>query len=82
MHDTSWPRHCAEGDANFLEFMNPRRWQRRLRTADQHEALKRVIRELRVSIEDRFGLASVQVRTQATGFEYLDPDCGRDAALP
>ena len=31
------------------------------RTADQHEALKRLIRELRASVEARFRLAAVQV---------------------
>ena len=30
-------------------------------TADQHDAMKRVIRELRMGLEARFGLASIQV---------------------
>ncbi|KAL4858162.1 hypothetical protein ACK3TF_001655 [Chlorella vulgaris] len=32
-----------------------------VRTADQHDSLKRMIRELRVSVQDRFRLAAVQV---------------------
>lgn len=32
-----------------------------VRTADQHDSLKRMIRELRVAVQDRFRLAAVQV---------------------
>ncbi len=47
-------------DANFLEWLRETVAEA-ARTADQHEALKRLIRELRVSVEARFGLAAVQV---------------------
>ena len=48
-------------DTNFLHWLSETVAEAAL-TADQHEALKRAIRELRVSVEARFGLASVQVR--------------------
>jgi hypothetical protein len=31
-----------------------------LRAAEQHESLKKVVRELRASVEDKFGLAAIQ----------------------
>ena len=37
-----------------------------LRASEQHETLKRVVRELRASVEDRFALAAIQV--QGGGF--------------
>ena len=33
-----------------------------LRASEQHEALKRAVRELRASVEDKFALAAIQVR--------------------
>ena len=38
------------------------------RAADQHEALKRIIRELRVSLEARYDLATVQVIFRSFAF--------------
>ena len=60
----------AAGDTNFLEWLSETVAEA-ARTADQHEALKRAIRELRVSVEARFGLASVQVRRRCRSPGWL-----------
>ena len=56
------------GDTNFLEWLNATVADA-ARAADQHEALKRVIRELRAGLEARYDLAAVQVRTQGPWLE-------------
>ena len=60
-------------DANFLEWLRETVAEA-ARTADQHEALKRLIRELRVSVEARFGLAAVQVGSRFVSREVW---CGK-----
>ena len=49
-----------EDHRNFLQWLSTT-VQEAVQTADEHERLKGVIRELKAGIEDRFALAAVQV---------------------
>ena len=51
---------CAASDTNFLEWLSSTVAEA-ARAAEQHESLKRVIRELRAALEERHQLAAVQV---------------------
>ena len=48
-----------EDHRNFLQWLSTT-VQEAVQTADEHERLKGVIRELKAGIEDRFALAAVQ----------------------
>lgn len=60
-------RVTAADDTSFLEWLNVTVADA-ARAADQHEALKRIIRELRVSLEARYDLAAVQVILSSFAF--------------
>lgn len=53
---------CGTGQdsTDFLEWLSFT-VNEALRAAEQHESLKRVIREMRASLEDKFSLAAIQV---------------------
>ena len=51
---------AVEDHRNFLQWLSTT-VQEAVQTADEHERLKGVIRELKAGIEDRFALAAVQV---------------------
>ena len=51
---------AVEDHRNFLQWLSTT-VQEAVQTADEHERLKGVIRELKAGIEDRFSLAAVQV---------------------
>ena len=56
------PMRAGSQDAtNLLEWLSAL-VQDALRASQQHDTLKRVVRELRASLEDRFALAAIQVR--------------------
>ena len=61
-------RGPAVGDSSFLMWLNVTVAEAS-KAADQHEALKRVIRELRAGLEARYDLAAVQVWTPGAGLE-------------
>ena len=50
---------AVEDHRNFLQWLSTT-VQEAVQTADEHERLKGVIRELKAGIEDRFALAAVQ----------------------
>lgn len=56
------PPSCPAADDRDLAAWLRETVDEAVRTADQHDSLKRMIRELRVSVQDRFRLAAVQVR--------------------
>ena len=51
---------AVEDHRNFLQWLSTTVHEA-VQTADEHERLKGVIRELKAGIEDRFALAAVQV---------------------
>ncbi|KAK9901712.1 hypothetical protein WJX75_009812 [Coccomyxa subellipsoidea] len=50
----------SQDSTDFLEWLSFT-VREALRASEQHESMKRVIRELRASLEDKFGLAAIQV---------------------
>lgn len=51
---------AGQDSTDFLEWLSYT-VKEALRATEQHESMKRVIRELRASLEDKFGLAAIQV---------------------
>ena len=51
---------AGQDTTNFLEWLSAL-VEEALRASQQHDTLKRVVRELRASLEDRFALAAIQV---------------------
>lgn len=55
---------AGQDSTDFLEWLSFT-VREALRASEQHESMKRVIRELRASLEDKFGLAAIQVCTHS-----------------
>lgn len=51
---------AGQDSTDFLEWLSYT-VKEALRATEQHESMKKVIRELRASLEDKFGLAAIQV---------------------